>query len=269
VIRAAGADLVGLQEVEGRAATEGGPRPDRSVELARELGFHHRRLAGRNAVLSRWPIADVAPGRWGVLVETPTGTVALFDVHLHHAPYQPYQLAGIEYHGGRFIESAAEAIAEATEARGDQVTALLDAIASCGWEVPTLVVGDFNEPSCLDWTERARSADVVDVAIDWPSTRRLTQRGFVDAWRSTHPDEVAERGYTWTPLTAPDDPADRHDRIDFVFCRGTNRHHVLVAGCWIVGEAPAFADITSLPWPSDHRAVIAEVRLVPEATASR
>ncbi|MGA1525811.1 MAG: endonuclease/exonuclease/phosphatase family protein, partial [Planctomycetota bacterium] len=77
VIRAAGADLVGLQEVEGRAASQGGPRPDRSVELARQLGFHHKRLAGRNAVLSRWPIAEVAPGRWGVLVETPAGTVAL------------------------------------------------------------------------------------------------------------------------------------------------------------------------------------------------
>jgi exodeoxyribonuclease III len=72
------------------------------------------------------------------------------------------------------------------------------------------------------------------------------------------PDEVARPGSTWTPTTKPDDPKDRHDRIDFVFFGGPN---MSVKGCEIVGEDQKFADIVVKPYPSDHRAVVATVEI--------
>ncbi len=106
VLRAAEADLVGLQEVrtEGEPCTpESCPPLDPSVgpALAEALGFHHHEQAAENpalwsnAMLSRFPIAGVAPHELGVSVELPDGRVAwLLNVHHDDAPYQPYQLLG-------------------------------------------------------------------------------------------------------------------------------------------------------------------------------
>lgn len=67
VLRAAGADVVGLQEVDRNVGRSG--VVDQTAELARLLGFAHRAF-GRsiplgggeygNALVSRWPIASVA-----------------------------------------------------------------------------------------------------------------------------------------------------------------------------------------------------------------
>ncbi|HAV60961.1 MAG TPA: hypothetical protein DCY13_01175, partial [Verrucomicrobiales bacterium] len=70
--------------------------------------------------------------------------------------------------------------------------------------------------------------------------------------------EVARPGWTWTPLTRPDDPKDRHDRIDFLFFAGED---VRVTRCEVVGEAQPAADIVVTPYPSDHRAVVAIVQI--------
>ena len=59
---------------------------------------------------------------------------------------------------------------------------------------------------------------------------------------------------------APDDPADHHDRIDLVFARGESLH---VVDARIVGEHAPEAGLVVSPWPSDHRAVVAEVRFSP------
>jgi exonuclease III len=82
--------------------------------------------------------------------------------------------------------------------------------------------------------------------------------GFVDTYRKARPDPQKWPGYTWTPTTAEDDPKDRHDRIDFVLVRGA---HARVVNAEIVGERPERADIIVTPYPSDHRAVVATIRL--------
>ena len=72
-----------------------------------------------------------------------------------------------------------------------------------------------------------------------------------------HPNEVLAPGWTWTPTTKPDDPADRHDRIDFVF---VSSQGIRVKDCQRVAE-PGNADIVVSPWPSDHRAVLATIEI--------
>jgi len=256
VVRAGAADLVGVQEGLGWASAPGEPRPVRSAELAEALGFHHLALDGGRAILSRHPIAAASRAGHGALIETPWGEVALYCVHFAHAPYQPYQLVGIEYHGGAFLETADEAIAAARAARGTQIIALLDDVVRSRWDVPTFVVGDFNEPSHLDWTAAAVEAGLVPLAVEWPSTRALTTAGFVDGYRALAPDASTAPGHTWTPLTAPDDPSDRHDRIDLVLAR-----RATPIAAQVVGESAAYADLVVTPYPSDHRAVVVEWEL--------
>ena len=93
--------------------------------------------------------------------------------------------------------------------------------------------------------------------VAYPASRQTSALGLVDAFRAAHPDESTALGHTWTPTTRPDDPADRHDRIDFVYVSPS----IQVRSCEVVGESDDFADIVVRPFPSDHRAVVAEVRL--------
>jgi endonuclease/exonuclease/phosphatase family metal-dependent hydrolase len=264
VVRASGADIVAVQESHGFAPTDGASdgaadganRPDRSLELAHALGFHHAAFPGRRAVLSRAPIVGATPGGGGVFVDTPQGRVAVHSVHFAAAPYQPYQLLGIAYFDAPFLDTAEQAVAAARATRAADAARVLADAAQLAPTVPVIVAGDFNEPSCFDWTERAVAAGHAPLAVDWPTTRAFVESGFSDAWRSVHPDETTHRGLTWTPTTALDDPLDRHDRIDFVFVRGAR-----VVAARVVGEDAAFADVVVAPYPSDHRAVLAHIEL--------
>ncbi len=266
-IRAAGADVVGLQEtrLESDPCTaEACPPAGESVApaLAAALGWHvHDQVAENgalwaNAVISRFPITGHSANDLGVSLDVGGREVWVFNIHHDDEPYQPYQAVGIEYGPAPFTTDPAELVRWADETRGPAMDLLMADMAEADGAAAVFVTGDFNEPGHLDWTEAAVAAGQQPVAVVWPTTARLAEAGFVDAYRAIHPDPVAKPAYTWTPMwSTEDDPEDKHDRIDFVFVRGA-----AVTGAWIVGEEGPRSDISSMPWPADHRAVVAEVR---------
>ena len=264
-IRAARADVAGLQETAGYAAEPGGERPDRSAEIARRLGWGHVDQGGRDAVIGRFPVAGTSPGKRGVAWELPSGRrLWVFNSHLNHTPYQPYQLLGIPYGDAPFLTTADEAVAAARAARGDEVDRLLaGAAAARGPGAAVVVTGDFNEPSHRDWTPAAARAGLCPRAVRWPSTAAVEAAGFADALRLARPDPVRDRALTWTPRSPVGTPGERHDRIDFVFAPTARPGEpaVTVVSAEIVGEAAETADIVVAPFPSDHRAVVVELRI--------
>ena len=261
VIKQSHADIVGLQETAG-IAPEGQPRPDRAAEIARLLGWNYVDQGKRTGVISRFEITGTTPRKWGVKLALTSGRkVYLFNVHFAHAPYQPYQLLDIPYENAPFLKTADEATAAARAARGEQVSRCLAEVNSAATEgLPIFLTGDFNEPSHRDWTAAAAAAKQCPLCVEWPSTKAVEDAGFVDAFRSVNPDPVQRPGRTWTPTTQLTDPKDRHDRIDFVFVHGTDAR---INSIKIVGEAREFADIVVDSYPSDHRAVVAEIELPP------
>jgi len=267
VIKESQADLVGLQETAG-LATQGKPRPDRAAEIAKLLGWHYVDQGGNAGIISRFKIGTVTPEKWGAKLELPSGRqLYLFNAHLAHSPYQPYQLHRIPYGDAPFLKTEVEAVRAAQDARGDQVARMLAEVRAITPDgLPVFVTGDFNEPSHLDWTAAAVKANHCPLAVQWPSTKAVAAEGFIDAYRAVQPDPVKKRGLTWTPTTKADDPKDRHDRIDFVFVRGSN---VNVRATKIVGEAREVADVAVTPYPSDHRAVVAEVELPAVTSAEK
>jgi endonuclease/exonuclease/phosphatase family metal-dependent hydrolase len=249
---------VGLQETRG--SERAGRRRDAGAELAKLLGWHYFNQGGSPGVLSRFPIVTNTPARHGVVIRLPgRRDVHCFNVHFNHAPYQPYQLLNIPYANAPFIKTAAEAVQEARKARGGEVASVLaDMKAALATGRPVFLTGDFNEPSHQDWTERAAQAGRCPLPVPYPATLAVVDAGLRDAFRTAHPDEVMQPGWTWTPTTRPADPKDRHDRIDFIFFAG---HGVSVRRCELVGESREFADIVVTPYPSDHRAVVATVAI--------
>ena len=258
VIRAAKADIVGLQETHGEK--KNGEQPNNGRKLAELLGWNYFDQGERTAIITRFSIVTNTPAKWGVSIQVPTvGDVWMFNAHLMHAPYQPYQLLNIPYADAPFIRTAEEAVAEARKARGDQVNRLIAELKpALATGRPIFLTGDFNEPSHLDWTERAAKAGKVPLAVEYPTTKAIAAAGMHDAFRKVYPDEVTHPGMTWTPTTSPDDPNDRHDRIDMVFFAGKG---VTSTKSEVVGEKSGVADIVVQPYPSDHRGVVATFSL--------
>lgn len=264
VIERSRADIVGLQETGG-IAPKGQPRPDRAAEIAERLGWHYLDQGSGRGVVSRFEIVGSTPRKWGVKLRLPSGrTMYAFNIHFAAAPYQPYQILRIPYGDGDvpFIGTEEEAIRGAEGARGEQVASLIPELKEAlDQGVPVVLTGDFNEPSRLDWTHAAVEAKACPMKVDWPATRAVEEAGLVDAYRAVHPDPVKSPGLTWTPITSPDDPKDRHDRIDLVFVGGVESPADAVKAAKVIGEAPETADVVVNPYPSDHRAVVAELEL--------
>ena len=256
VIRSAKADIVGIQETRS-------PRGDKLVELAKLLGWNHDMGKGSN-ILTRYKIIKSLGN--GIKVELDSGREAyVFNLHLPSHPYQPYQLLGIrpKWHKHKFdiefIKTETEAIKWAKKARGREVTKLLRNIRSISdKQASVFVVGDFNEPSHLDWTARAAKAGRHPIKVEYPHSLAMTKAGFADAYRTIYSNEMENPGYTWSSFYKFDDPTTHHDRIDFVYFKGKG---IRLNEVKIVGETRKDADIVISPYPSDHRAVVADFRL--------
>jgi endonuclease/exonuclease/phosphatase family metal-dependent hydrolase len=261
VIREAKADVVGVQETKS-------PRDVTAKKLAQLLGWNCYEDHW-SCILTRFEIVERIKGdrrnKGGIKVRLPSGQEAyIFNLHLPSNPYQPYQLLSIrpkwhKHWDTPFIKTEAEAIAAAKKARGGDISALLKQIRALpDKEAPVFVVGDFNEPSHLDWTEEAAGSGRHPIKVSYPNSLEMAKAGFADAWRTIYPDEMKKPGFTWTPAMKADDPETHHDRIDFVYFKGKG---VKVNGAKIVGENKENADIVVSPYPSDHRAVVATFTL--------
>lgn len=269
VIKAVNADIVGIQETRLEAdpcTAESCPPTGESVaaKLASALGYHFydqsatNEALWANAILSRYPIAGKAAAHdTGVAIDVNGRKVNVFNIHLDDAPYQPYQLLGIEYGPYPYLKTADEAIKAARETRGSALKLLFDDMAELGEADASFVFGDFNEPSHRDWTATAVKAGLHPLEVAYPTVKAIEDQGFVDPFRVVFPDPATKPGFTWTPTSDSKATDDHHDRIDFALAKAKDLK-VIAAG--IVGEKAPEADIVVTPWPSDHRASYAKVK---------
>jgi len=137
------------------------------------------------------------------------------------------------------------------------------------------LLGDFNEPSHLDWTDHyAKNGSdrwvdnptgiLLQLPVRWPGSVLLENIGMVDSFRQAHVDEVKKPGNTWTPPYPERTPGRRPygdqvlDRIDRIYHQGND---VKVVSAQVVGEKGGTSDIVIQGrWPSDHRAVVIEYK---------
>jgi endonuclease/exonuclease/phosphatase family metal-dependent hydrolase len=241
-IRAAGPDIVGLEEAERNTRV-----------IAEALGWHH---SERTQFISRYPLID-PPGGDGIYIFAaiaPGRVVALANVHLPADPYGPYLVRdGASPEEVRALEESLRLPAIRDQLR------LLPGLAAAG--IPVFLTGDFNTPSHYDWTEAVAAVrEEVRYPFDWPVSVALADAGFSDSYRVVHPDPVAVPGFTWTP-GGPESVRDEvHDRIDWVLAAGPAR----AIGSQIVGEVGGpDVDFAVDPYPTDHRGVVSTFETTP------
>ncbi|HEX5088679.1 MAG TPA: endonuclease/exonuclease/phosphatase family protein [Nocardioides sp.] len=243
LIRASGADVVGVQEAERNTA-----------RLARLLGWH---ADPRAHVVSRFPILRPVGGQglYTFVEPVPGRIVAVANTHLPSTPYGPYKVQ----------RGASRAKVLALEERLrvaalTQVLRVLPKLAARG--IPVFLTGDFNSPSHLDWTPAVAAARPdVPYAVRWPASAALAAAGFADSYRVVHPDPLADPGFTWTPGSPEGRSHDVFDRIDWVLAAGP----ATAVSSLLVGEKGNPQVDVALPgrYPSDHRGVVSTFEITP------
>jgi len=244
-IRAADADVVGIQEPEGNlgriARSAGLPYYDPTLHL-----------------ISRYPLfaANVGGVRIAYVATDLDHVVAIANVHLTATPYGPEWV--------RDGRSAAAVLKLERETRLPDIEPYLRPLAGLARRgVPVFLTGDMNSPSFLDWTPAVPAVrPQVRYPLVWPVSKALADAGFRDSYRDVHPDPVARPGLTWTPGTPPGRirASETLDRIDWVMASGPST----TLSSRIVGEAGGpDVDVGLDRWGSDHRAVASSFEATP------
>jgi endonuclease/exonuclease/phosphatase family metal-dependent hydrolase len=261
ILKASDADIIGLQEPDGQtaalAAAAGYPYVDLRRHIISRLPLFDPKLGERTDTgQSVYPLAGLdadAPHVWAMVA--PGKVVAVGNLHLSSDPYGPDLLRD-----GAPLPEVLQGEADTRLAEIDPYAAGLEPLVAVG--IPVIVTGDFNTPSHLDYTEAAIGLrPALTSAVPWPVTLRMEAAGFTDAFRAHHPDPVARPGLTYSPGFPW--PVTREgeslDRIDYVFTA-----HAVVKAAKVWGE-PDNPDVDRgfAPWPSDHRAVIADMTVTP------
>jgi endonuclease/exonuclease/phosphatase family metal-dependent hydrolase len=232
-IRAADADIVGVQEPEGRLR-----------QIAREAGLPY--VDPTLHVISRYPLfaANVGGVRIGYAATDLDHVVAIANVHLTATPYGPEWIRD-----GRSTRAVLKLERETRLPEIKPYLKPLSRLARRG--VPVFLTGDFNSPSHLDWPN-----------LEWPVSKALADAGFRDSYRDVHPDAAARPGRTWTAGYPPPriKPNETLDRIDWVMATGPST----TVASRLVGESGGpDVDVTVDPWGSDHRAVASTFEVQP------
>jgi endonuclease/exonuclease/phosphatase family metal-dependent hydrolase len=255
-IRAADADVVGLQEPDGKtlqiAALAGYPYADvRRHIISKYPIFDSGKGETTSEEVPPYSIAGLDPDAVAAWIQIRPGQViAVANTHLTSDPYGPEML--------RDGATPEEVLQNEADTRMPEAQALIDGLKPLVDKgVPVILTGDFNSPSWRDWQGRSP-------AIEWPVSKALEDAGFVDGFRNANPDIAIAPGLTWTAGRPwPYLPeGETHDRIDFTW--GAN---AMPKASTVMGEpGNAQNGLQIAPWPSDHRAVLTTFEVTPIET---
>lgn len=285
------ADFVLLSEVRNYNETD---FIARTIAALKERGIEYY---GENefsldvGILSKYPILeqtitgrDIDP-RAGVLkarIKKDEHEFVIYSAHLDYKNYACYLPRG--YDGATWKKMDApithpDSVLE-TNRLALRDEAIRGVVADADKEpsnVITILGGDFNEPSHLDWTVETKDLyDHNGAVVAWDCSSILYQNGFVDAFRERYPSAVTHPGFTFPSdneavaverlAWAPD--SDERDRIDFIYYRPTAQ--LQLKDISIVGPSSDILynqrkestsqDVFIEPvgtWPTDHKALLA------------
>lgn len=254
-----GADIVGLQEDQGGDSVE---------RLAEALGWHYWASGDSMSILSKYPIVEEygvinRSGGVRISLDSEAQQINFYSLHLGHDPYGPYDFC--------FDNMTVDEVHE-REAESGRTPQIIDTIEALDEnrhldgadEIPLLVVGDFNAPSHLDWTEGLAEKNCGMWDVSWPTSVKPEEAGLIDSFREANPDPVKVPGITWSPLfpwNSGEDLPEPQDRIDFIYYKGKGLD-VVESKDFVVGKPKVDPDYKENEWTSDHAVILTTFKWV-------
>ena len=238
LLRKEDADLYTLVETYGSGA-----------EIADELGFYYYLVSSNLSVLSRYPIEDtfVTTNSFlggGAKVVLPNGQrVNVMSIWISHLP-------GFRDQFSQKGADVAQFLAEDYKTRGrqlEQILAEIKPLIANADQEPLILGGDFNSGSHLDWTEKAAKIHN-NYVVRFNASSMMEKQNFVDSYREVHPDEILDRGYTWSPFYTE----TKKERIDYIYYKGKKMKAI---------ESKVI-EYHKAKFPSDHAGISTTFKLV-------
>lgn len=246
------ADVIGFQETSGTAG----------ARLARALGYYHSDKDD-TSVLSRYPIAEVLPGTHyataaRIALDGEGSQVIVWSAHLGYTPYGPYDFCFDHMSVDQVLKREAES---GRTPQMQEIVGVIKTQIPATDKVPVFLVGDFNAPSQLDWTEANKAAHCNIGYVPWPTSDIPLKAGLNDTYRELFPDPRTHPAITWSPVhPASEEPPDR---LDFMYYNGAV--NVLESEPMVVGTPKFVPNQADNEWPSDHKAFYSTYQLLPSA----
>lgn len=228
---------------------------------------------GSNFIITRWPIYQEHYPSFKLynagcrieLQSNPPLSINVWNVHLHWGTYGPYAACSSDpnvlnsdvlfYSEYRKEDPSTSRVHNILNMLNHQpfTQNLNEADKS-----PLILVGDFNSPSHLDWTENFKRFHC-DWNFVWPVSKLVENFGLKDSFREVHKDAGFVPGITWSPVVKYGDnnTLEPQDRIDFVYYAGKNlRPYQSSTYHGSNSRLFYYPNHYFNDWPSDHCSVV-------------
>ncbi len=281
IIRDSGADVVLMQE----SYDIDGERPLLGAWLAEQLGWNQWQADSPHlCILTRFDIAErFTHEPWHAvgarLVDDRGRDFIAWSIWIDYRDYITWKLREEPtITDDNLLESEFVRSQRLPQAKG--IIAKLEALGHLDLSIPLLVGGDWNTPSHLDWTLDTSRVYKRRRALDLPVSLAMEEAGFIDTFRTVHPNPVQRPGITWSPMyRTSDGKAQGFERIDRLYIHrpdaandGEGAAKDSPRARWklepVAGHVyPIEWEDDSIPvpdrqFPSDHGAVLMELRFV-------
>lgn len=281
VIRESKADLVLMQE----SYDIDGERPLLGAWLAEQLGWNQWQADSPHlCILTRFEITErFTHEPWHAvgarLVDDRGRDFIAWSIWIDYRDYITGKLRDTpDITDGDLLES--EFVRSQRLPQAKRIIAQLETLGHLDLSIPLLVGGDWNTPSHLDWTLDTSRVYKRRRLLDLPVSLAMAEAGFIDTFRTVHPNPVQRPGLTWSPMYRTSGGKDQgFERIDRLYIHDSDAANngeddgeegdkagwrlEPVAGHVypIVWEDDTIA-VPDRQFPSDHGAVLMELRVV-------
>jgi endonuclease/exonuclease/phosphatase family metal-dependent hydrolase len=234
------ADVVALSEVRNY---KGVNYMKRLVISLKEKGLNYTYAQTYDTgILSKYPIVE-APTKTELYKNSGSVTkvviqfensqqAAIYSAHLDYLNCAYYAIRQYDPNTWEMLEEPVIDTAEIRRINQDSDrddaarSFVVDAKKELKKERLVFLLGDFNEPSHLDWIEANKHLyDHHGLTFDWDVSKILYKHGFLDSYRVMYPNPVSYPGFTY-PSANKDMPiekltwapkTDERERIDFIY----------------------------------------------------
>ncbi len=284
VIRDSGADLVLMQE----SYDIDGERPLLGTWLAEQLGWNQWQANSPHlCILTRFDITErFTHEPWHAvgarLVDDQGRDFIAWSIWIDYRDYITTTLRDTpDITDGDLLES--EFVRSQRLPQAQRIIAQLGAIGHLDLSIPLLVGGDWNTPSHLDWTTDTARTYKRRRALDLPVSLAMAGAGFIDTFRTVHPNPVQRPGITWSPMYRTSGGKDQgFERIDRLYIHDPDaakdgdddgpkagwKLEPVAGQVYPIAWEDEAIPVADRQFPSDHGAVLMELRFV-EQVAQR
>jgi exodeoxyribonuclease-3 len=187
------ADIIGLQEVQ-RTTSSTVKLNSTAKSISKLLPhYYYFESFGGMAILSRYEILRYMGNEsfCGIEIIFNGKVLRFFNIHLTDEPFTMFSLYRLPYNNTPAHCTVKEAIQLSYDSRKKEIENLLMSVNN-----NTIIFGDFNEPSHLDWTQKTFENKMVPAIVPWKISRLLAIHNFRDIIRIKYTDPVKYPMYT-------------------------------------------------------------------------